>query len=301
VSVYAFLHLSLVDLYLTASGKLSERFTCATGAHPSIAALAKWTFGCGYVLSGLLLNVTVWTVLVDLVLADSVLGSSPFLSLLLRALCSCLFVISYTLFISLLSLVVRRTDFLLATALLSHVAAIQCIYSSFMAAYNEPRFSLGAAPAFVFPPFTALQLYCTLLSGETVSLYLVAAFLQIAAMGTALATLPLLDANRPSRHVQLRDYENIHNEPIDSEREYLENLEDRSGLPLAGDNLVHRYSARPVLRNFSFHLEAGEVLGLLGHNGSGKSTVIRAVSGQIDQSSGTVTVLSSDKGAMGFR
>ncbi|MDM4720268.1 ATP-binding cassette domain-containing protein [Micromonospora sp. WMMA1363] len=50
------------------------------------------------------------------------------------------------------------------------------------------------------------------------------------------------------------------------------------------------YDARPVLRDVSLTVTAGEVVAVLGANGTGKSTLIRAVLGLVPLSSGSVTL-----------
>lgn len=44
-------------------------------------------------------------------------------------------------------------------------------------------------------------------------------------------------------------------------------------------NLSKRYQSKVVVNNLSFSLESGQVLGLLGHNGAGKSSLINALLG----------------------
>jgi len=57
---------------------------------------------------------------------------------------------------------------------------------------------------------------------------------------------------------------------------------------LAVEGLVAGYGRRMVLDRMSFTLAAGEGLALLGHNGTGKSTVIKAICGVIRPSEGRV-------------
>jgi ABC-2 type transport system ATP-binding protein len=56
-------------------------------------------------------------------------------------------------------------------------------------------------------------------------------------------------------------------------------------------SLTKRYGGRPVVRDFSFRVEPGQVYALVGPNGAGKTTVIRLVSGLAFPSSGTVRML----------
>jgi zinc transport system ATP-binding protein len=52
--------------------------------------------------------------------------------------------------------------------------------------------------------------------------------------------------------------------------------------------------SRPVLRGIDFTVARGEVVALLGANGSGKSTAIRSVIGQVPVSAGTVELFGTD-------
>ena len=55
-------------------------------------------------------------------------------------------------------------------------------------------------------------------------------------------------------------------------------------------NLVKRYGNNYALNDVSFEIESGEVVGLLGHNGAGKSTAMNIITGYLSASEGTVTV-----------
>lgn len=59
-------------------------------------------------------------------------------------------------------------------------------------------------------------------------------------------------------------------------------------------NLLHgkRIKAEEfqAVRNVSFRVEKGEILGLIGKNGSGKSTMLRAIAGIFSPNSGTINV-----------
>jgi iron complex transport system ATP-binding protein len=58
---------------------------------------------------------------------------------------------------------------------------------------------------------------------------------------------------------------------------------------LAVRDLAAGYTARPVLRGLSLELAPGEFLGVIGPNGCGKSTLIKAISGVLKPTHGTVT------------
>ncbi len=55
------------------------------------------------------------------------------------------------------------------------------------------------------------------------------------------------------------------------------------------DGLVKRFGGFRALDGVSFHLDPGEVLGLVGPNGSGKTTTINVISGLYPPDGGTVT------------
>ena len=63
---------------------------------------------------------------------------------------------------------------------------------------------------------------------------------------------------------------------------------------LSIDNVTIRYEARTILREVSLSVNAGEVLALIGPNGVGKSTLIRACSGTLKPIVGRVTVDGQD-------
>ncbi len=58
---------------------------------------------------------------------------------------------------------------------------------------------------------------------------------------------------------------------------------------LRADNITKSYGPTPVLRNVTMHLRKGEVLGLVGDNGAGKSTFIKILAGFHQPTSGTMT------------
>ncbi|MFK5675816.1 ABC transporter ATP-binding protein [Ligilactobacillus sp. LYQ60] len=56
------------------------------------------------------------------------------------------------------------------------------------------------------------------------------------------------------------------------------------------DNLIGGYSRIPVLNGISFKVAAGELVGLIGLNGAGKSTTIKHIIGLLQPHSGTIKV-----------
>jgi branched-chain amino acid transport system ATP-binding protein len=64
------------------------------------------------------------------------------------------------------------------------------------------------------------------------------------------------------------------------------------GATLAIDSLAVRYGRRMAVQDISLRVGGGEVVGLVGHNGSGKTSVLRAVAGLIPPAGGTINVRS---------
>jgi branched-chain amino acid transport system ATP-binding protein len=54
------------------------------------------------------------------------------------------------------------------------------------------------------------------------------------------------------------------------------------------------YGTVPAIAGVTINVDDGEAVGLLGANGAGKSTTLRAISGQVKLTSGTITFLAQD-------
>ena len=59
---------------------------------------------------------------------------------------------------------------------------------------------------------------------------------------------------------------------------------------LQAKNLSRNYGDVKAVEEVSFSVEPGEVVGLLGHNGAGKSTIMKMLTGFIEPSQGEVVV-----------
>jgi ABC-2 type transport system ATP-binding protein len=59
---------------------------------------------------------------------------------------------------------------------------------------------------------------------------------------------------------------------------------------LAAQGLSKRYRSTPALDGFTLHVAAGEIAGLVGHNGAGKTTFVEVVTGLVAPDTGTVRV-----------
>ncbi len=67
-------------------------------------------------------------------------------------------------------------------------------------------------------------------------------------------------------------------------------------LALSADRLVRRSGARCVVNELSLRLHRGEVVGLLGHNGAGKSTTLQMLAGVLTPHAGTIDICGFDLG-----
>jgi len=56
------------------------------------------------------------------------------------------------------------------------------------------------------------------------------------------------------------------------------------------EHLVRRYGANTAVDDVSFSVGRGEVVGLLGHNGAGKTTIMKMIAGFLEPTSGTIAV-----------
>lgn len=59
-------------------------------------------------------------------------------------------------------------------------------------------------------------------------------------------------------------------------------------------HIVHSFSDKTVLSDISFCVASGEILGLLGPSGAGKTTLIKILTGQLKQTQGSAAILGCD-------
>lgn len=63
------------------------------------------------------------------------------------------------------------------------------------------------------------------------------------------------------------------------------------------DSITRKYGDIAAVDNVSFEILPGEIVGLLGHNGAGKTTIMKMITGYLEPTSGTITVNGRDIGS----
>ncbi len=63
---------------------------------------------------------------------------------------------------------------------------------------------------------------------------------------------------------------------------------------IAAKNLTRNYGTFTAVDDVSFTIEDGEIVGLLGHNGAGKTTIMKMLTGYLEPTSGSVTISGYD-------
>ena len=56
------------------------------------------------------------------------------------------------------------------------------------------------------------------------------------------------------------------------------------------EGVTKKYGENTALKDLNLDIENGEILGLIGHNGAGKSTTIKALVGVIEQTAGEIYI-----------
>ncbi len=72
-------------------------------------------------------------------------------------------------------------------------------------------------------------------------------------------------------------------------------MEEKASRPVIEcDNVTHRFGARTIYSGLSFKVEEGQTLGLLGKNGTGKTTIINILNGYLRPTSGHCRIWGED-------
>ena len=59
-------------------------------------------------------------------------------------------------------------------------------------------------------------------------------------------------------------------------------------------DVIKRYNDTTVVDNLNLQIEAGEIVGIIGHNGAGKSTTLKMIAGLVEPTSGNIRVMGRD-------
>ena len=59
-------------------------------------------------------------------------------------------------------------------------------------------------------------------------------------------------------------------------------------------DVTKRYDDTIAVENLNLQIERGEIVGMLGHNGAGKSTTLKMIAGLVEPTSGQVLVMGYD-------
>src|SRR6185295_17039819 len=65
-------------------------------------------------------------------------------------------------------------------------------------------------------------------------------------------------------------------------------------VPIAATGLKRRFGAVVALDGLTFHVDRGEMFGLIGPDGAGKTTALRLICGLLKPDAGTVQLLGAD-------
>lgn len=80
---------------------------------------------------------------------------------------------------------------------------------------------------------------------------------------------------------------------LNSSKKTLKIVGDKMNLRV--ENITTSLGDEVIIKDISFALEAGEVLALVGHNGAGKSTIMKTIMGMLDKTAGKITIQNLDQ------
>src|SRR5690606_34911644 len=70
----------------------------------------------------------------------------------------------------------------------------------------------------------------------------------------------------------------------------IENDEVRTKSVITADHVTKRFGDRAIVRDFTFRIQRGDRIGIVGANGAGKTTLLKLLTGEIAPDEGTVTL-----------
>ena len=78
----------------------------------------------------------------------------------------------------------------------------------------------------------------------------------------------------------------------------LENDEVRTKMVIEADGVTKSYGGRPIIRDFSLRIQRGDRIGVVGANGTGKTTLLKLLTGELTPDEGKVTRAKTLSGVM---
>jgi len=86
--------------------------------------------------------------------------------------------------------------------------------------------------------------------------------------------------------------------PAGTARLALENDEVKTKMVIEADKVAKSYDGRAIVRDFSLRIQRGDRIGVVGANGTGKTTLLKLLTGDIEPDEGTVTRAKTLTGVM---
>jgi ATP-binding cassette subfamily F protein uup len=74
--------------------------------------------------------------------------------------------------------------------------------------------------------------------------------------------------------------------------------EVRTKSVIVAENVNKRFGARPIIKNFTLRIQRGDRIGVVGANGTGKTTLLRLLTGELAPDEGSVTLAKTLHGVM---
>ena len=64
----------------------------------------------------------------------------------------------------------------------------------------------------------------------------------------------------------------------------------RTKMVIVADSVTKRFGERTIIRDFTLRIQRGDRIGVVGANGTGKTTLLRLLTGELAPDEGTVTL-----------
>jgi ATP-binding cassette subfamily F protein uup len=66
-------------------------------------------------------------------------------------------------------------------------------------------------------------------------------------------------------------------------------LRDGETVTIDAEQVTKAFGNRPIIKDFTLRIQRGDRIGLVGANGTGKTTLLKLLTGELQPDSGTVT------------